>query len=200
MPELGDLCHGRDLGFTSNNGYTIYVWRECPRCKQGRWSPKKGLSKSKTGFCRKCFHETWKPSPRRKFVHGEAHASWKGGRYISQSGYIFIRLYKDDFFYPMVISNGYVAEHRLVMAKSLGRNLHSWEIVHHKHTKYPAGSNEDKQDNRIENLQLVLDDKHKPITLMENRIHYLENRVTILEAEIILLKSQSSLSTIGGVK
>jgi len=85
------------------------------------------------------------------------------------------------------------------MAKSLGRNLHPWEIVHHKHTRYPAGSNEDKQDNRIENLQLVSDDKHKQITLMENRIHYLEDRVTNLEAEIVLLKTQSAKPIMDGV-
>jgi len=200
MPEFGDLCHGRDLGFTGGSGGTIYTWRECPRCKQGRWSARKEIRKSKTGFCRKCFHETFRPSPTRKFYHGEEHASWKGGRYLHpQTKYVYIRLYKDDFFYRMVISNGYVAEHRLVMAKSLGRNLHPWEIVHHKHTRYPAGSNEDKQDNRIENLQLVSDDKHKQITLMENRIHYLEDRVTNLEAEIVLLKTQSAKPIMDGV-
>ena len=63
------------------------------------------------------------------------------------------------------------------MAKHLGRNLHRWELVHHKHTKYPAGSIEDKQDNRIENLQLVSDDRHNQITLMERRIKYLEEKL-----------------------
>lgn len=62
-----------------------------------------------------------------------------------------------------------------MVAKHLGRSLHLWEIVHHK--------NHIKADNRIENLQLVTDDRHKQISLLEQRI-------TLLEAEVALLRSQ----------
>lgn len=101
---------------------------------------------------------------------------WKGGKY-TENGYVFVKLISSDFFYLMAKHDGYVYEHRLVMAKLLGRCLHRWEIVHHKHTKYPAGSVEDKQDNRIENLQLVSDDRHKQITILEERIKFLEGKV-----------------------
>jgi len=99
------------------------------------------------------------------------HRGTKSTRLYDKNGYCRIYLAPDDFFFPMAVQNkrmygGYVFEHRLVMAKHIGRNLHPWEIVHHK--------NHIKDDNRIENLQLVTDDRHRQITLLETRIAYLE--------------------------
>lgn len=65
------------------------------------------------------------------------------------SGYIFIR----DPESPMANVSGYVREHRHVMAQVLGRPLEKHEHVHHR--------NGVKDDNRPENLELVLRSPHR---------------------------------------
>ena len=122
---------------------------------------------------------------------------YKEGKRKNRKGYIEILLRPDDFFYPMVRPSqrrgkwgGYVAEHRLVVAKALGRCLHTWELVHHK-------NNCPKDDNRYpETLQLVTDDRHRQITILETRITHLEKRVILLEAENVLLKQGVELGTV----
>ena len=73
---------------------------------------------------------------------GTDHPSWKGGRTIDARGYVLLKSRN----HPYAKANGYVCEHRLVMEAKLGRYLLPNEVVHHR--------NKNKQDNRIENLQL----------------------------------------------
>jgi len=98
------------------------------------------------------------------------------------NGYVLIWLSSNDFFYPMANHLGYVPEHRLVIARSLGRCLHPWEIVHHKDGI--------RDHNEIGNLQLVQEMQHNQITLLENRIRQLSMRTTQLEAENALLRGE----------
>jgi hypothetical protein len=72
--------------------------------------------------------------------------SWKGGREKTVHGYMRQWIATDDPMASMRNKVGYVPEHRLVMARHLGRPLRRSESVHH--------INGVRDDNRIENLQL----------------------------------------------
>lgn len=83
-----------------------------------------------------------------KDVSGHHNHKWKGGKIQhSKAGYIMIKINKYHKYYVMANTTNYVMEHRLVMAEHLGRPLEKGEQVHH--------INGDKNDNRIENLQLM---------------------------------------------
>jgi len=58
---------------------------------------------------------------------GENHFNWKGGRIKTNRGYIFIR--KPE--HPFCEKKGYIAEHRLVVEKQIGRYLLPTEKCHH---------------------------------------------------------------------
>ena len=82
---------------------------------------------------------------------GKRHWNWKGG-IRKGSGYIYVLKPK----HPLATKTGYVRRSRLIMEKMLGRYLTRKEVVHHKGTKYPFGSIENKQDDRPKNLQLFV--------------------------------------------
>lgn len=83
-----------------------------------------------------------KPDPR---VSGQAHGRWKRGR-ISAGGYWRIHVGHDHAFKSMVGRDGYVLEHRWVLAKKLGRPIREDETVHH--------IDGDRANNEPDNLQL----------------------------------------------
>jgi len=170
VPKIGEIRAGTWLGL----GYSKpMVWLQCPECLKCRWVQvwtTRGANF--TGLCDKCYRRSRLGSRQ----IGLRKNGCRGGRWKNKAGYVYIRVYPDDFFYPMVAKNGYVAEHRLVVAKALGRNLHRWELVHHKDSC-------PKDDNRYpETLQLVTDDRHRQITILEQRIRYLEK--LLIEAGI----------------
>lgn len=84
-------------------------------------------------FCSRTCSNRW-IAPRRKSSRGFV---------VSKKGYILVRAPG----HPMASKEGYLMQHRLVMANHLGRMLDPSEVVHHL--------NEDKADNRIDNLEVL---------------------------------------------
>lgn len=93
------------------------------------------------------------------------------------NGYVVVRCPE----YPTAGKDGQVYEHRLVMETHLGRFLAPWEVVHHR--------NEDKTDNRIDNLELTNHQAHQ-------RLHHtgvLEQRTLDAEQEVLARRSRGEL-------
>lgn len=83
-------------------------------------------------------------------MRGENHPNWKGGQRRAGKDGKYKGLLRPD--HPYADKGGYVMEHRLVMEEHLGRYLEPTESVHHK--------NGIKDDNRLENLELVAAGPH----------------------------------------
>jgi len=150
MPIIGEIRSSKELGYKSGNKR---IWHACVDCGKERWVQ---FLKGKPEYvrCRKC-----SGIKRGEENRGGNSGNWKGGKHHHTQGYIMIYLYPEDTFYSMANKLGYIKEHRLVMAKHLGRCLESWEIVHH--------INHIRDDNRIENLMIISDGNHKGITTLE---------------------------------
>ena len=148
MPKIGDTERGHNIGKEKGGASShLYLWQACEVCSKERWVCLiRGYAKTK--ICSQCNSK----KQGRQLSGGKAgkdSGNWKGGRRIMADGYIQIWVHPDDFFASMRNSQGCVREHRLAMARYLGRCLLPWEIVHHK--------NGIKDDNRVVNLQLLPD-------------------------------------------
>ncbi len=80
---------------------------------------------------------------------GHRSTNWKGGRIKDKIGYVLI--WKPE--HPNAKVAGYIYEHRLVMSEHLERPLKSTEFIHHR--------NSIKDDNRLENLELLTHNVHR---------------------------------------
>ena len=89
-------------------------------------------------------------SVRKGQLSGDRNGNWRGGRTVASTGYILVRVGVE---HPLADIRGYVYEHRLVAAKTLGRELLSSEHVHHK--------DGDKTNNDPENLEVLSAAEHR---------------------------------------
>lgn len=207
MKEVGQIRRGKDIGKKPLN--CKFIWHACIDCGKERWvilrwnepvnvrcstcsNIRKGHKLGLSQFGRiQTMEERQK---RANSLKGRINT----GR-IVVNGYVLVKLFSDNLFHLMTNKQGYVMEHRLVMAKHIGRCLQAWEIVHHK--------NGLKDDNRFDNLELTLRGSHhrqhgkgyrdgfamglaegrdKKIRQLEQQIKALSERVLFLEAEKVV--------------
>ena len=153
MPHIGDIVLREKKESQRKNGVkrNRCIWAACEDCGKERWillwEWKKGLFK----HCQLCSLKHMNFN--KQSVHwGADNWKWKGGRRKRKDGYIDIRVYPSDPFYPMA-HKSYIPEHRLVMARALSRLLNAKEFVHHK--------DGDSGNNQLENLELCTANNHK---------------------------------------
>jgi len=174
---IGEIAKGVDIGYESSDSY---IWASCPNCGKQEWYHITEDGLPETDRCDDCMVRVCKRG-----------RPLGGGTKANGKGYILIRLMSTDFFYPIANKSGYVMEHRLVMARHLGRCLQQWEVVHHK--------NGHKSDNRLENLELVASIgehmanhntgyeggyKHG-LVQWSTKVKQLEERIVQLEAQLL---------------
>ena len=153
LREAGYEVRRGKLGFKVGDKVSVF----CSICKQERTIISRSVSKPYTKLCRRCATaKSHKDNPR--IGRAENHYNWKGGINLNKQGYIVEYVRKDSSYYPMATNTGgkrfggYILQHRLVMAKHLGRCLHPYELVHH--------IDGNKQNNVIGNLKLTNHKEH----------------------------------------
>lgn len=108
------------------------------------------------------------------WANREKHPRWKGGRHVTSGGYVQVVVPLTDPLITMADERGRIYEHRLVMARHLGRPLVSSELVHHL--------NGDKQDNRRVNLEITTRPAHS--AKHHEEVEHLRTRVQELEQQL----------------
>ncbi len=106
---------------------------------------------------------------------------WKIEKIISKGDYNYAKVLE----HPNSNIYGYVLEHRIIMENHLGRLLNSNEVVHHL--------NENKKDNRIENLKLMKVGEHERLHGLQHGKKMIELKCPNCGNNFIIARNQSFL-------
>lgn len=145
-PVVGEIRKGLELGLSN---VSKYIYTPCEVCNTPNWVSLYHINRGEYTICMPCRSKSRSGSRSREKSH-----RWKGGTYTNKNGYKWVTLKPDDPLMVMARKKGSarIQEHRLVMARSLGRPLDKQEVVHHK--------NGIKNDNRLDNLELTTNGQH----------------------------------------
>lgn len=131
-------------------------WLGKKRSEEDKLKMSIAAKKRKVKHCKKCGSFLGKVEHKcRPNQDSEKHWNWKGGLTM-QKGYRLL-MRKD---HPSADRDGYVLEHRLIMEKKIGRYLKKDEVVHH--------INENRLDNRLENLKIMKQGQHSSQHMLGN--------------------------------
>lgn len=150
----------------------------CPHCQNPRWIP---LSVLRQELRRPTFEGQCRPCSTKRNREGYFQWQKRNGvirRYVGNTGYMQLgprAIAPEDLpmFRAMQGRGAYVFEHRMVMAKALGRPLTRAECVDHM--------NGNKLDNRLENLRLYVKGKNQPGSTNGYGTYYHEWQMALAE-------------------
>ena len=133
----------------------LYVWVQCPDCQQWRWAAvSKVKGECKSTHCHLCAARSVQRGS------GPAYEGWR----IGSRGYRRISILQlsegDAALAGAARGLKMVGEHRLVIARCLGRPLESAELVHHVDGM--------KDNNRPDNLMIMSNAFHAQLTRLEH--------------------------------